>query len=222
MVVHSDAVDIAFRISIPFDYLLPYIGGPDYSPIILNDVFIIPPPYSRSIHPETLLYRAPDAQTISIYYSSLSFDGVGDGCTRTRIENIWNRGYSQTKHKVPAERLCSGTLQVSVASAYASMSVAGPSASSPITQVQQGPANVNLQPQLLTRLLLDLRGRRFEVDRETIMNLPESVLLCLFPNGLVLSRQNGMPDEEGNEDEEDVYSVDVSVCVGSCCARLRR
>lgn len=43
------------------------------------------------------------------------------------------------------------------------------------------------------------------------MNLPESVLLCLFPNGLVLSRQNGMPDEEGNEEEEDVYSVDVSV-----------
>lgn len=90
-------------------------------------------------------------------------------------------------------------------------SIPGPSASSPITQVQQqGPANVNLQPQLLTRLLLDLRGKRFEVDRETIMNLPESVLLCLFPNGLVLSRQNGVPDEEGNVDEEDIYSVDVS------------
>jgi len=88
------------------------------------------------------------------------------------------------------------------------MSVAGPSAASPITQVQQGPINVNLQPQLLTRLLLDLRGKRFEVDRETIMNLPESVLLCLFPNGLVLSRQNGVPDEDGNEEEEDVYSVD--------------
>jgi len=40
------------------------------------------------------------------------------------------------------------------------------------------------------------------------MNLPESVLLCLFPNGLVLSRQNGVPDEEGNVDEEDIYSVD--------------
>ena len=102
-------------------------------------------------------------------------------------------------------------MQASVASsAPAFMSVAGPSAASPITQVQQGPVNVNLQPQLLTRLLLDLRGKRFEVDRETIMNLPESVLLCLFPNGLVLSRQNGVPDEEGNEEEEDVYSVDVS------------
>ena len=28
------------------------------------------------------------------------------------------------------------------------------------------------------------------------MNLPESVLLCLFPNGLVLSRQEGEDEEE--------------------------
>jgi hypothetical protein len=52
------------------------------------------------------------------------------------------------------------------------------------------------------------------------MNLPESVLLCLFPNGLVLSRQNGMPDEEGNEEEEDVYSVDVSVWLRSVITLL--
>lgn len=38
------------------------------------------------------------------------------------------------------------------------------------------------------------------------MNLPESVLLCLFPNGLVLSRQMDGPD---GEDEEEVYAVDV-------------
>jgi len=44
------------------------------------------------------------------------------------------------------------------------------------------------------------------VDRETIMNLPESVLLCLFPNGLVLSRQSAALD--GAEDDEDVYAVD--------------
>ncbi|KAF5384023.1 hypothetical protein D9757_006940 [Collybiopsis confluens] len=79
---------------------------------------------------------------------------------------------------------------------------------SPITQVQQTPTHVNLhQPQLLTRLLLDLRGKRYEVDRETIMNLPESVLLCLFPNGLVLSRQSAILDN-GDEEEEDVYPVD--------------
>lgn len=81
--------------------------------------------------------------------------------------------------------------------------------SSPITQVSQTQTHVNLhQPQLLTRLLLDLRGKRYEVDRETIMNLPESVLLCLFPNGLVLSRQSAALDG-GDEEDEDVYAVDV-------------
>ena len=88
---------------------------------------------------------------------------------------------------------------------------------SPITQVSQAPTHANLQPQLLTRLFLDLRGKRFEVDRETIMNLPESVLLCLFPNGLVLSRQSvalsdgggGSGGSGGDEDDEEVYGVDV-------------
>ena len=86
--------------------------------------------------------------------------------------------------------------------------------SSPITQVSQTPVQSNLQPQLLTRLLLDLRGKRFSVDRETIMNLPESVLLCLFPNGLVLSRQSMALSEggEGEEDEE-LYGVDVRLLV---------
>lgn len=84
--------------------------------------------------------------------------------------------------------------------------------SSPITQVSQTPVQSNLQPQLLSRLLLDLRGRRFEVDRDTIMNLPESVLLCLFPSGLVLSRQSIALSEGGeHEEEEDVYGVDVMV-----------
>ncbi|KAG8855411.1 hypothetical protein FRB96_007069 [Tulasnella sp. 330] len=81
--------------------------------------------------------------------------------------------------------------------------------SSPITQVSQhAPAPMSgLQPQLLTRLTLDLRGQKFSVDRETIMNLPESVLLCLFPNGLVLSRQSTIDGGESDE-EEDVYAVD--------------
>lgn len=44
------------------------------------------------------------------------------------------------------------------------------------------------------------------------MNLPESVLLCLFPNGLVLSRQSAALDG-GDEEDEDVYAVDVcSIC----------
>ena len=79
-----------------------------------------------------------------------------------------------------------------------------------ITQVSQTPVQANIQPPLLTRLSLDLRGRRFNVDRETIMNLPESVLLCLFPNGLVLSRQATSLTEPGEHaEEEEVYGVDV-------------
>lgn len=79
-----------------------------------------------------------------------------------------------------------------------------------ITQVSQTPVQAHIQPPLLTRLSLDLRGKRFSVDRETIMNLPESVLLCLFPNGLVLSRQaTSMTDQGENAEEEEVYGVDV-------------
>lgn len=93
------------------------------------------------------------------------------------------------------------------------MAAAPPINNSPITQVSQvqTPAHAGLQPQLLTRLFLELRGRRFEVDRETIMNLPESVLLCLFPNGLVLSRQSvALSDGGEGDEEEEVYAIDVS------------
>jgi hypothetical protein len=100
---------------------------------------------------------------------------------------------------------------LSVSSSFPTMS--GPTSSSPITQVSQHApaAQLGLQPQLLTRLQLELRGRRFSVDRETIMNLPESVLLCLFPNGLVLSRQSAAFSDAGDDDGEDeqVYGVDV-------------
>jgi hypothetical protein len=45
------------------------------------------------------------------------------------------------------------------------------------------------------------------------MNLPESVLLCLFPNGLVLSRQSQAFSDGGeNEEDDEVYGVDVSGC----------
>ncbi len=79
-----------------------------------------------------------------------------------------------------------------------------------ITQVSQTPVQAHIQPPLLARLSLELRGKRFSVDRETIMNLPESVLLCLFPNGLVLSRQaTALGDGGENSEEEEVYGVDV-------------
>lgn len=74
-----------------------------------------------------------------------------------------------------------------------------------------------------TKLTLDLRGSRFTIEQAMLMNLPESVLLCLFPNGLVLSRQpsagiagpsnntNGEGNEEGateTDEDEEIYMVD--------------
>ncbi|KAJ9074653.1 hypothetical protein DSO57_1004110 [Entomophthora muscae] len=61
--------------------------------------------------------------------------------------------------------------------------------SSPITSVAQSstPAQnaSNLLPPLL---LLELRGTQIEIDRETLINLPESVLIVMFPNGVILSK----------------------------------
>ena len=81
---------------------------------------------------------------------------------------------------------------------------AAPSSSSPITSVApqsySSPISAHAQgaggnQQLVSRLNLDLRGQLFTVDRETLMLLPESVLLGLFPQGLVLTRQGGWEDE---------------------------
>ncbi|OCF35924.1 phosphatase activator [Kwoniella heveanensis CBS 569] len=87
-------------------------------------------------------------------------------------------------------------------------SVPSSSSSSPITSVQPQtyasplyPQQTN--PQLLTRLNLDLRGRMFPVDRETLMLLPESVLLGLFPQGLILSKP---ASSEGGDDG--IFTVD--------------
>jgi hypothetical protein len=82
--------------------------------------------------------------------------------------------------------------------------------SSPITSVQASTypvgAGIYHNQALLTRLNLDLRGRIFPVERETLMLLPESVLLGLFPQGLVLSKPASW---EGGDDG--VFTVDVSV-----------
>lgn len=78
----------------------------------------------------------------------------------------------------------------------------------PITSVSQSYAPAPIysnNPQLLSRLNLDLRGRVFPVDRETLMLLPESVLLGLFPQGLILSKPASW---EGADDG--VFTVDVS------------
>ncbi|KAG1282824.1 hypothetical protein G6F66_011056 [Rhizopus arrhizus] len=48
------------------------------------------------------------------------------------------------------------------------------------------------------KLKLDLRGTRLELDRDTLVTLPESLLIAMFPNGLVLAR----PTEDYDEDED--------------------
>ena len=96
--------------------------------------------------------------------------------------------------------------------------------SSPITSVlpsyppsyHSAGANGN---QLLNRLVLEMRGERIPVERDTLMYLPESILLALFPNGLLLSRPPmmdgdgfGMDGSMGEHEEDDghTFAVDVS------------
>jgi len=80
--------------------------------------------------------------------------------------------------------------------------------SNPITSVSQSYAPTPIyggNQALLARLNLDLRDRVFPVDREQLMTLPESVLLGLFPQGLILSKPASW---EGADDG--VFTVDVS------------
>lgn len=55
-------------------------------------------------------------------------------------------------------------------------------------------------PSFPTKLKLDLRGTRIEIDRETLVSLPESILIVMFPNGLILGRQH-MDDEYDDDDD---------------------
>ncbi|RXK41071.1 phosphatase activator [Tremella mesenterica] len=71
--------------------------------------------------------------------------------------------------------------------------------SPPVYDAPQNGAN----QQLLSRLNLDLRGTLFPVDREQLMLLPESVLLGLFPQGLILSKP---ASSEGADDG--IFTVD--------------
>ncbi|KAI9468232.1 MAG: hypothetical protein EXX96DRAFT_533152 [Benjaminiella poitrasii] len=57
-------------------------------------------------------------------------------------------------------------------------------------------------PQVLD---LDLRGIQIRLDRETLVNLPESLLIAMFPKGLVLGKH-----EEEEEDEDDGEAVMVT------------
>jgi hypothetical protein len=79
----------------------------------------------------------------------------------------------------------------------------------------------NEQP-LPNRLTLELRGERVQIARDTLVNLPESVLVVMFPNGLILGPRgslyvadDGNPSLNGSEfgasddeDEDGVVQVD--------------
>ncbi|KAL8283162.1 hypothetical protein RQP46_005940 [Phenoliferia psychrophenolica] len=58
------------------------------------------------------------------------------------------------------------------------------------------------------KVSLDLRGDRINLEREALMELPESVLLCLFPNGVVLNPHRQSRDGDDQDEPEDVYFVD--------------
>jgi len=106
-------------------------------------------------------------------------------------------------HSKPVDAL------VKMASSANPITSAVPS-NNPISSVSQSYAPPPLHAsnqQLLSRLNLDLRGRIFPVDREMLMLLPESVLLGLFPQGLILSKPASW---DGADDG--VFTVDVSYC----------
>ena len=67
--------------------------------------------------------------------------------------------------------------------------------SSPITSVSQaqtpvfGSTSTFDQSSSNSSISLSVRGTHFDLQREDLTTLPESILLCLFPNGLLLDDQ---------------------------------
>lgn len=78
----------------------------------------------------------------------------------------------------------------------ASSSPPSSSSESPITQVSQYPPNRHHTHRqghhgyggFPSTLYLNLRGTRFEIERDVLVSLPESILIVMFPNGLILGQ----------------------------------
>lgn len=84
--------------------------------------------------------------------------------------------------------------------------------SSPITSVSQsqGPLLGAYHSDYQTPnslISLSVRGRHFDILREDLTSLPESILLCLFPNGLLLDDHE---DSVVNVDVLDLFLVKLS------------
>ncbi|KAL1923767.1 uncharacterized protein VTP21DRAFT_8747 [Calcarisporiella thermophila] len=61
-----------------------------------------------------------------------------------------------------------------------------------------------------SRFILDLRGTRFEIDRDLLMSLPESIMVTMFPEGFVFGRHHLLDDEVG-DGEESTFSEEEQV-----------
>jgi hypothetical protein len=89
-----------------------------------------------------------------------------------------------------------------------------PSSTRTITTTHHEYANTTreeMEIQMQTAIILDCRGVRMSIERADLTELPESCLLVLFPNGVVLSSPRQLLTADDQEDrDEDVYYVDVS------------
>src|SRR5581483_1707587 len=68
------------------------------------------------------------------------------------------------------------------------------------------------EPTFPSKLILELRGTRFEIDREMLMSLPESILIVMFPNGLILGRSSsalGYDEEDEQDDHTSTESMEL-------------
>lgn len=87
------------------------------------------------------------------------------------------------------------------------------SGQSVIAQVSNDAGGVELLPNdemtddYNTEIHMDLRGQMFTISRDDLMALPESVLLCLFPNGVFVDRAGNVIT---NLTEDDVVYVNFS------------
>jgi hypothetical protein len=73
-----------------------------------------------------------------------------------------------------------------------------------IYQQQPGNPSDPTSSSFPNKLKLDLRGTRLDIDRETLVSLPESLLIVMFPNGLILGKMH----DDDYEDEDDEGSND--------------
>jgi hypothetical protein len=81
-----------------------------------------------------------------------------------------------------------------------------------IYQVQQydNDAEFENTPEAIPQVLdLDLRGTHVKLDRDTLVSLPESLLIAMFPNGLVLGRPDYDSESEDSEGQDSVGEPDV-------------